>query len=66
MMITLNGKQHRIEVAMSIDALLAHAGYGGKTVAVAVNDSFVARESYSDYLIQDNDRVEIVAPMQGG
>jgi len=37
-----------------------------KGVAVAVNDAVVAREQWSDYRLNAEDRVEIIRATQGG
>ena len=66
MKITINGTTKTIDNAMNINDFLHSEGYKDKLVAVAVNNHFVARTSYGDYIIQDNDTIEIVAPMQGG
>lgn len=66
MRIFVNGTAMTLENPTSISALLTLNGYDGKLVAVAVNDDFLPKSGYSDYIINDNDRIEIVAPMQGG
>ncbi|MBE0493477.1 MAG: sulfur carrier protein ThiS [Thiomicrospira sp.] len=34
--------------------------------ALALNQNFVPKSQYANTLINENDRIEIVAPMQGG
>ncbi|MDY0135761.1 MAG: sulfur carrier protein ThiS [Thiomicrospira sp.] len=34
--------------------------------ALALNENFVPKSQYADTTIHENDRIEIVAPMQGG
>lgn len=34
--------------------------------ALALNENFVPKSQYADTLVNENDRIEIVAPMQGG
>jgi sulfur carrier protein len=34
--------------------------------AVAVNLQFVPKTRHAEYILQDNDRVEIIAPVTGG
>ena len=64
--ITVNGEQITLDRPLSVDALLVSQGYTEKLVAVAVNGSFVARESHAAHMIADRDEIDIVAPMQGG
>ncbi len=66
MQIILNGNALEVEGRISISNLLMCKGYGDKLVAVAVNRKFIPRERHSDYILQDKDNIEIVAPMQGG
>lgn len=49
-----------------LDALLAALDYGDMIVATAVNGEFVPAEERARTEIRDGDRVEILAPMQGG
>ena len=46
--------------------LLEEQGLGGAVVATAVNGRFVARTLRDGCALKDGDRVEAVAPMQGG
>jgi sulfur carrier protein len=65
MRILVNGDQHEVELetlALALDAL----GYGGKKIATAVNGRFVAAAARPAVKLADGDRVEVVAPMQGG
>ncbi len=65
MRIIVNGDQHDIDsetLALALDRL----GYGGKKIATAVNGRFVAAVGRAQLKLADGDKVEIVAPMQGG
>ena len=65
MRIFVNGDQREIEpgtLALALDAL----GYGGKKIATAVNGRFVAVAVRSAVALSDGDKIEVVAPMQGG
>ncbi len=66
MKITLNGTPQSLEIKQSIDELLQDKGYNGKLVAVALNGEFLAKTNYATTEIKDGDKIEIVAPMQGG
>lgn len=66
MKITLNGQPCTLDKAISITELLSNKGYEGKTVAVAVNNNFIPKSTHETHMIKDNDRIEVVAPMQGG
>ncbi len=46
--------------------LLKQVGHGGSKVATAVNETFVPADRRETYTLTTGDRVEIVAPRQGG
>lgn len=64
MKIDINGKAHVVRGPMLADAL-EELGYDGK-IATAVNEAFVAKTQRAAYVLKDGDRVEVVAPKQGG
>ncbi|MFD1796537.1 sulfur carrier protein ThiS [Paracoccus aurantiacus] len=65
MKITVNAEPHDIPAANLCDAL-AQLGYSGRTVATALNGSFVSRDTRATTPIRDGDRIEVLAPRQGG
>lgn len=65
MKITVNGSRHEVG-ADSLAALLDELGYGTEKVATALNESFVPSAARSGTALSPGDRVEIVAPRQGG
>lgn len=55
------------EVAAStLQALLVELGFGGMKVATAVNGDFVPERRRGETALNAGDKVEIVAPRQGG
>jgi len=65
MRIYVNGDQHEVEpstLALALDAL----GFGGRKIATAVNGRFVAAAVRPTTKLAEGDKVEVVAPMQGG
>jgi sulfur carrier protein len=46
--------------------LLHELGFGAAVVATAVNGSFVPAPHRPTCLLREQDRVEVLAPMQGG
>jgi sulfur carrier protein len=63
--IVLNGEQ--IETAArTLAELVAGQGFAQTAVATAVNGAFVPREARAATLLSGGDKVEIVAPRQGG
>jgi len=50
----------------ALAAALSDLGYGDALVTTALNGEFVASEARVRTLLADGDRLEILAPMQGG
>lgn len=49
-----------------LSEVLKKQGYGEGCFAVAINRHFIPRDHYAKTILQENDLVEIVMPMQGG
>ncbi|TLY76106.1 MAG: sulfur carrier protein ThiS [Gammaproteobacteria bacterium] len=65
MRILVNGAW-RETVAAELSTVLEELGYGGAVVATAVNGEFVALGVRPRTRLAEGDRVEVLAPMQGG
>lgn len=65
MKIILNGELHNVKAYLLSD-LLVELGYADAIIATAVNGNFVAEGERQARQLQDNDRLEVLAPMQGG
>ena len=65
MTLLLNGQPREVEAAALAEAL-AELGYAGKVVATAVNGDFVAARRRGAVRLAEGDRLEVLAPMQGG
>ena len=65
MRIFVNGDRKDIEPETLASALNA-LGYGGKKIATAVNGQFVPAAARQTVRLTDGDKIEVVAPMQGG
>jgi sulfur carrier protein len=65
MRIYVNGDQREIEPG-TLAGALSVLGYGGKKVATAVNGRFVPAPARDGTRLSDGDKIEVVAPMQGG
>ena len=61
----LNGERTEVQ-ATDLEVLLHERGLVDMRVATAVNESFVAASERRAQELREGDRVEIVAPMQGG
>ena len=65
MQILVNNEPREIKGSTLAD-LLRELGFGGAVVATAVNGSFVPAGQRPARELRDSDRVEVLAPMQGG
>ncbi|QRN52832.1 sulfur carrier protein ThiS [Dyella caseinilytica] len=66
MQIILNGHPHDCGDGTTVTQLLHEAGYGGRRVAVEVNQEIVPRSVHDGHALRDGDRVEIVHAIGGG
>lgn len=64
MKIVLNGEPRDVCAETLLD-LLEECGFSGR-VATAVNEQFVPSALRIAHRLADGDRIEVVAPMQGG
>jgi sulfur carrier protein len=53
-------------VARSLAEMLTELGFDGAAIATAVNGTFVPTAARAGTHLQDGDRIEVLAPMQGG
>jgi sulfur carrier protein len=65
MQIFVNGESHNLQPA-TLAAALETLGFGGRKIATAVNGRFVPATQRQATPLNDGDKVEVVAPMQGG
>ncbi len=65
MKLYVNGEAVEVD-ACTLAGLIEERGLGGRVIGTAVNEVFVAATSRETRELRDGDRVEVVAPMQGG
>lgn len=65
MNITVNAIAHEL-AAETVEAALAELGFAGAAVATALNGCFVTRDARAAARLSPGDRLEVLAPMQGG
>jgi sulfur carrier protein len=64
--IRLNGKSRDVEVGATIAQLVESLGFGRRQVVVEHNGEAVERARFDDVVLEDEDVVEVVRPVQGG
>lgn len=65
-MITVNGKQIQLAYEMSVADYLEQNNYQIKRIAVELNEEILPKYSYSDTMLKDGDRLEVVTFVGGG
>lgn len=65
MKIIVNAKPHDVS-GSTLLAVLQELGFTSPAVATALNGSFVARGKRAEVQLAEGDRLEVLAPMQGG
>lgn len=63
--IYFNDESHQIK-SQSLQKFLLHKNHIDLHFAIAINNQFIPRTAYSTTLLSEDDRVDIIVPMQGG
>lgn len=65
-MITVNGKQIQLTSEMSVADYLEQNNYQINRIAVEMNEEILPKYSYSETILKDGDRLEVVTFVGGG
>jgi len=65
MRIEVNG-EHREVAGQTLAEVLAELGWAGARIATALNGAFVSKGARAETPLKEGDRLEVLAPMQGG
>ena len=65
-MITVNGKQIQLTSEMSVADYLEQNNYQINRIAVEMNEEIPPKYSYSETMLKDGDRLEVVTFVGGG
>jgi len=65
MKIIVNGDAREVKEP-TLDAALEELGFGNRVVATALNGEFVSASARPSTSLEHGDRLEVLAPMQGG
>ena len=65
-MITVNGKQIQLTSEMSVADYLEQNNYQINRIAVEMNEEILPKYSYSETMLNDGDRLEVVTFVGGG
>ncbi len=64
--VSVNGEIKEISEDLNVNDLIEELGYETKGFAVAINTTFVAISMYENTIINADDNIDILAPVQGG
>jgi len=64
--VSVNNDIVELPLYCTIMQALLQCGYACDRHAVAVNTEFVPRSQHGDHVLQAGDRVDVLAPVQGG
>lgn len=65
-MITVNGKEVTLTEPLSVADYLEQNNYQIKRIAIEMNGDILPKYSYSDTMLKDGDRLEVVSFVGGG
>ncbi|MCF6329964.1 MAG: sulfur carrier protein ThiS [Sulfurimonas sp.] len=66
MKLIINGESREFEEAMTLQNILNELSLDGKVMAAAVNMEIVKQNSWSTYILKDNDKLELLDFVAGG
>jgi len=66
MKIQVNGASQQVEAGCTAKDLIKIMGLGGKRIAMEVNMEIVPRSSYGEFVLNQDDTIEIVHAVGGG
>ena len=65
MRIIINGEEREV-MSGQLDSVLLECGYENPAIATALNGTFIHRHLRGETRLTDGDRIEVVAPIEGG
>jgi sulfur carrier protein len=65
MLIVLNGQNCDVK-STTLDQILIECNYINSAIATALNDTIVHRQARVETVLNEGDRLEVVAPIGGG
>lgn len=66
MIVQINGKDQKLVSGTTITELLDKLKLTPATVVIEVNQTIMSAEKYSDYCLQEDDKVELIRFVGGG
>ena len=64
--VILNGEKKSLVAECNLAKAIADWQLANQTFAIAVNQQFIPKTTYTDTQLKDGDTIELLVPMQGG
>ena len=64
--VSVNGEIKELENGLNVSQMIEALEYKVKGFAVAINTTFVPIAKYQETTIKEGDKIDILAPVQGG
>jgi sulfur carrier protein len=64
--VSVNNEKKSLSSGLVLSVALQDWGYECKNIAVAINGEFVPRSQYVSRVINEDDCLDVLAPVQGG
>ena len=64
--VSINGTAQQFDKPISISALIEHMQIGNKRIAIERNGEIVPRGQFSQQMLADGDKLEVVVAVGGG
>ncbi|HMU64897.1 MAG: sulfur carrier protein ThiS [Nitrosomonas sp.] len=62
----INGEPQQFESSLNLQQLLENMGLQNKRIAIEHNGEIIPRSRFSNYIVTEGDRLEIVVAVGGG
>lgn len=66
MKIIVNGKVEECKENSSLDEWVKEKGYQKDRIAIEINETIIPKSKYLEYIIVENDKLEVVSFVGGG
>ncbi len=66
MRIIVNGERFELPSKLNIEELIAYLGFQNKRIALEVNKTIIPKSSHANYILSENDKVEVINAVGGG
>lgn len=66
MNIQVNGKSLEVVESLTIIDLIKQLNYQDQRIAIEINEAIIPKSSHGEFVISDNDKIEIIKAVGGG